>query len=375
MLTLVRISPLLVISIILELCSVATLSAMAVKPTETEMELEPRLLSGEIEGALYEIKVPSSSNGRLLLLAHGYRPATVPISADFGSSHGFYDHLVEDGWTVASSSYRRNGWIMQDAAHDLINLKECATEEIGAFERVYLAGNSMGGGIVTWLAEHSPDGFDGALAMGAYLFEPIQAEGPRSAKLANYFSGKPGIPILYLTNISELEGPEAYIALATSKASSPRPVMRRVQRAGHVNVNYAEEESALETLVRWVETGEVDSNADGTIQMNPSSTALIEDGVATGAVHQLVPVYGNVITTFVPSDLEMLCIEKGDTFILSVEGHQAEVLSGSDYGDVSVGKWVAFLNAEGYMLICRNYKDAVGSLGLTPSSVIKIKSE
>lgn len=329
------------------------------------------VLKGQIDGALYEISVPLESNGRLLLLAHGYRPESAELDPEFGSSHSLFEDLARDGWTVAASSYRRNGWILEDAAADLIALRGYITKNVAAYERVYLAGNSMGGGIITWIAEHEPEGFDGALAMGAYLFEPIASESERLTELADYYGGSPQFPILYLTNISEVEGPEAYIALAED--ASPKPVLWRVDRAGHVNLNYAEQAAGLNGLVDWVESGSIDPTKNGTVVMQPESTAEFSDGVAVGGVHALVPVYGNVVTSFVASDLKELGIEIGERFSLTAEGETVTVLMGTDYGDVAVGDWVAFWNADGYLLVCRNYRDAVGSLGLNEASFLSIR--
>ena len=45
---------------------------------------------------------------------------------------------------------------------------------------------------------------------------------------------------------------------------------------------------------------------------------------------------------------------------------------GSNYTDVSVGEWVACWEAEGYLLFCRNYKNAVESLRIEPNAAIEI---
>ncbi|MEM1222987.1 MAG: SAM hydroxide adenosyltransferase [Verrucomicrobiota bacterium] len=328
-------------------------------------------LTGEIEGAKYVIELPAEPSGKLLLLAHGYRPEGLPLDADIGSSHQLFSDLVDEGWAVASTSYRRNGWIMEDAAKDLINLRDFIIQET-SFEptHVFLMGNSMGGGISTWIAEHAPEGFDGALAMGAYLFEPIQPEAEPSTQLASYYSGAPKFPILYLTNVSELDGPAAYLDLAAE--AEPNPLIWFVDREGHVNQNEAEQRAGLFGLVDWVKTGEAKPYKDGTVEMNPDSTAKLATGKAIGEARILVPVYGNFITSFVRSDLDALELEQGDFFSLSASGKTVDVMLGSTYTDVPVGDWVAFWDAEGYLLICRNYKHAVDSLGVSKGDPITI---
>ncbi|MEM8867959.1 MAG: SAM hydroxide adenosyltransferase [Verrucomicrobiota bacterium] len=328
-------------------------------------------LTGEVEGAKYVVHLPAAPTGNLLLLAHGYRPEGLPLDADIGASHDLFKDLVEEGWAVASTSYRRNGWIMEDAAKDMINLRQVIADE-GSFEpdHVFLFGNSMGGGVVTWLAEHAPEGFDGGLALGAYLFEPIDPEGEASTQLADYYSGTPQFPILYLTNVSELEGPSAYLELA--KDAPVPPVLWFVDREGHVNQNELEQYGGILGLVKWVETGKIRPFNDGTIEMNPPSTAVLTAESATGKAVSLVPVYGNFISSFVSADLETLGLQEGDLFTLTAGGESVRVLLGSTYNDVEVGEWVAFWDAQGYLLFCRNYKNAVETLGLSKDDSIAI---
>lgn len=331
-------------------------------------------LSGEIEGAKYVITLPEKPIGKTLLLAHGYRPANLGLKADAGASHNLYEELVEEGWVVASSSYRRNGWIMEDAAQDMINLHELVSAAMhGDPGDVYLMGNSMGGGVSTLLAEIAPDRFNGALAMGAYLFEPIESETHRSTIIGSHFSLKPQIPVLYLTNTSELEGPMAYIE--KTSGAPVQPVLWKVHRDGHVNLNVNELEAGLNAVIAWAETGEIEKNKDATIVPDPDSTATISETEATGYARTLVEVYGNAISSFVRSDIEALGIQLGDTFELSANGKTVPVLMGSNYNDVPVGDWVSFWDANGYLLFCRNYRNAVETLGLGPKNALTITAK
>jgi len=329
-------------------------------------------LNGEIEGAEYAILLPEKHNGRVLLLAHGYWPESMPSALSEDWSDGLPESFVGDGWIVATTSYRRNGWIMEDAARDLENLYELIAAAVqGDPGMVYLMGDSMGGGIVTLLAEDPGGRFDGALAMGAYLFGPIGATDAGSTELGAHFSKQPEVPVLYLTNRSEVEGPAGYVA-AAAEAPVP-PVLWPVERTGHVNLNHAEQRAALAAVVDWVESGVAAPSKDGTVVMNPESTASIIDGSASGEVIRLVPVYGNFITSFVREDTETLGIERGERFELAAAGERVSVLMGESYSDVGVGDWVSFWDADGRLLICRNYRDAVGTLGLSSSDSVVIR--
>ena len=165
----------------------------------------------------------------------------------------------------------------------------------------------------------------------------------------------------------------AYIA---KTASAPvQPVLWKVHREGHVNLNVAEIRAGLEALVAWAESGEIQSDKDATIVANPDSTAKISGKSAIGKAITIVEVYGNAITSFVRKDMEALGIKLGDTFELSANGKTVPVLMGSNYNDVPVGEWVSFWDAEGYLLICRNYRNAVETLGLESDNPVTINAK
>lgn len=331
-----------------------------------------RVLTGSIEGALYTVRVPEVLSGDLLLVAHGYRPQGSALSADFEESAAMYDSMVADGWVVATTSYRRNGWVLQDAAADLLNLRAWIVAEVLEPKRVFLLGSSMGGGVVTWLAEQAPEGFDGAVAQGAYLFEPIVDLAVRSNQFADFYTFEPKLPLLYLTNQSELAGPAGYVERA--RTSEVPPVLWTVKRDGHVNLNGAETLAALRAVMDATAGGVLVANADATKVVDPESRAQIEDGVLHGVVSSVVPIFGNLTTYFVQSDLAEIGIEKGAFFELSAGGATVSVLLGSTYRDVDVGEWVAFWDAENYLLISRNYADAGKTLGVNKGAALQIRA-
>lgn len=330
-------------------------------------------LTGEIEGAFYQIDLPRESNGKLLLLAHGYRPESLPKTADYGAGNSLPETLLGDGWTLASTSYRRNGWIMEDAGKDMVNLLDFISAEIFDPTEVYLMGNSMGGGVITWLAENHPNKFDGGVGLGAYLFNPIGEAEEIPETVGAHYNSNPQVPLLYLTNTSELEGPELYIESA--KDAEIVPVLWTIDRAGHVNQNESEQLVAFYALVEWATTGDIVSEHDATIVLNPESTVTISNKKIEAKAQTLVEVYGNFISNVVRDDMAAVGLVEGDTFALIANGQTVPVLLGSTYNDVSVGEWVAFWDAEGYLLFCRNYKHAVNSLGLKPSNPIILSAE
>src|SRR5258707_4017357 len=75
--------------------------------------------TGEIEGAKFTLLRPHTWNNRVLLLAHGLRDADRPLVADLFPEHLAYRALLDEGWIIAKTSYRRNGVIVADAIKDL----------------------------------------------------------------------------------------------------------------------------------------------------------------------------------------------------------------------------------------------------------------
>jgi hypothetical protein len=85
--------------------------------------------AGTLDGAAYEIKLPSKWNGTLLLYSHGYRfaqpgpPSFDPVSTvaqvtstdDKGDgSDALSQQLLSAGYALAGSSYKSNGWAVAD---------------------------------------------------------------------------------------------------------------------------------------------------------------------------------------------------------------------------------------------------------------------
>lgn len=326
----------------------------------------PRVERGEIGGALYALGIPDHWNGRLLLVAHGFRPEDQPLHAELHESKPPHATLLAEGWMVALTSYRRNGLILRDAIDDLSALREHIVLRHGAPTYTYLMGESMGGGIVTLIAEHFPDHFSGGVAIGAALEvrEPPPTVG---------FTFQPKLPVLYLTNRSELSGPQRYVE-AAAPAEKP-PVIWPVARDGHVNVNAAEKLAALAAVVRWVEQGVPPrSGEDGTRapQPGPSRVTWNPDASATGRVTEVHPVYGNLTLEFQPDDLARLTIEPNTWFALVAGGAPApgaesrviRVFRGSTFASVKRGEWVAFPDAEGWLTVAVNRGHAADLAGL-----------
>ena len=340
------------------------------------------LETGEIAGAKFTLARPAHWNAHLLLLAHGYREAGGPLVADLSPDDLAYRTLLDEGWIVAKTSYRRNGTIIADAIADLDSLRDYIEKKFGTPDRVLLEGESMGGLIVTLMAERVPEEprrYAGAVAVGAAL---EMTENGANAGL----SLTPQMPLLFLSNQTELDGPIAYLTTKLRPGDFPpplRPVLFRVSRNGHVNVNAAERLAALRALNTWLDLGrnQLPPPAPGRDYFDvtvapaaqPSQVALHADGHGFEAhVTEIDGVYGNFVIDAQPADFVTAGIRGMTWFQFSAHGHAYRVRYGRDFDSVKRGEWVAFPSAEGFFWFARNYADAATTATLKVGDTVSI---
>ncbi|MDX1460935.1 MAG: SAM hydroxide adenosyltransferase [Xanthomonadales bacterium] len=324
-----------------------------------------RTEEGNIKGALYRLAWPEHWNGKLLLFAHGLRPFDEPLRAPLDPARPVYREMIERGWMVGATSYRRNGIIIGDAIDDLRRLRQHISERFGQPRQVLLMGDSMGGIIGTLIAERHADEFDAVLASGAAL-DLDRLDGPWGL---NYH---PKAPIVFLTNRSEIEAPARYVQRA-SEAPAP-PALWRVERDGHVNVNDDERLAAIDALLDYLETGALDRERDGTIALESASSAIEGNKGLGGTISGITSGHGNIFTSFVPEDLAKLGIEVGDRFMLTVNDQSISVRLGTDYRDVALGEWIGILRAEGFLMLARNRENACRTLNCSTGDRVQIST-
>eukprot|EP01063_Lacrimia_lanifica_P035233 TRINITY_DN6669_c0_g1_i1.p1 TRINITY_DN6669_c0_g1~~TRINITY_DN6669_c0_g1_i1.p1 ORF type:complete len:411 (+),score=124.59 TRINITY_DN6669_c0_g1_i1:58-1233(+) len=313
-------------------------------------------LKGVLDGAPFCILEPAAWNGRVLLYAHGYRPVRegeprVPDAVEIDADGDCYRQLREEGWLVAATMYRRDGVIIRDALEDVVNLRNFL---VGRYERhfgravetVLVEGQSMGGAVATRLAERVPFLFHGVLGVGAALLtreDKMNADDKATALLH-----APVMPILYLTNESEMGPIEQYIAnVQEMLESSPRersggvyagpdgehevvlPALWSVARAGHNWTNQDERYAAVQGLLNWVVHGTFITcrRTCGTKPpvFKPSVVKFAEDGQsAVGAILSCSD--GSFQLNFNESDFAQLGIVRpGTCFAMSLLGRDHTV--------------------------------------------------
>jgi pimeloyl-ACP methyl ester carboxylesterase len=326
-----------------------------------------QISQGEIEGANYAVAKPANWQGKLLIFAHGYRPDSAALSAEIDTDKPQYSQLLEAGWMIAMTSYRRNGIIIDDAIADIENLRRYIEVTFSKPSQTLLMGDSMGGAIGVLIAENYADHYDGVLAVGAALRarEDIVSPG---------ISHQPGIPLLFLSNQDEVEQPAEYVR--KSAATMIAPALWTVKRDGHVNVNDDERTAALMALEQFIETGNIERDKDGTLSGKlQSSTVSFTPHGAIGNITEVTDGYGNFFTSYLEADFEKLGIKRNDFFDMTVGDLKLKVYFGATYADVDKGEWIAFVSPQGNIMFARNYENACKTVNCKVSDELIISNK
>ncbi|HKN83926.1 MAG TPA: hypothetical protein VJW17_10830 [Pyrinomonadaceae bacterium] len=131
----------------------------------------PLDLSGEINGAPYRIVVPETWNGTLLIFAHGYRdkadhPGEVDNrNADIAPSAALEAPLLAQGFALAGTAYKDNGWAIQDAIQNVKNLAVFFRDNVGRPQHTILVAASLGTFVGFKSMEQFGGIYDGALCL------------------------------------------------------------------------------------------------------------------------------------------------------------------------------------------------------------------
>ncbi len=124
---------------------------------------EPRIETGEINGASFRIDVPEAWSGGLIMYCHGYSPE--PGKFTDTKRNEILDMWLAQGFAVAQSGYAAGGWAIEEATGDTQALLRYFTKKYGAPKETYVSGHSMGGFLTMTLLERFPNSYDGGLAL------------------------------------------------------------------------------------------------------------------------------------------------------------------------------------------------------------------
>lgn len=112
-------------------------------------QVGPLDLSGSLNGAPYRIKVPAAWNGTLLVWMHGYRdkadhPGEVDNRvADLAPSAALEVPLLQQGFALAGSAFRDNGWAINEGLQDTKDLVEFFRDTIAIPDHTILGSASF----------------------------------------------------------------------------------------------------------------------------------------------------------------------------------------------------------------------------------------
>ncbi|MGH7753812.1 MAG: hypothetical protein ACREN5_13445, partial [Gemmatimonadales bacterium] len=125
-------------------------------------------VEGEAAGALWAVVEPDDWNGDLVVLLHGSVDQKAPISLD-PLRHWWWnpmvDALVARGFGVAWSSYRVNGFAVEEGTVDTRIAEAMFAARFGRPRSTYLVGWSMGTHVGQKLLETSPARYAGFLSV------------------------------------------------------------------------------------------------------------------------------------------------------------------------------------------------------------------
>jgi pimeloyl-ACP methyl ester carboxylesterase len=137
--------------------------------------------NGIINGAAYSIRIPNNWNKTLVIYAHGYRlkanrpgepedhnayPAPTPL--DWPALPEMEQFLLSKGYALAGSSYKQNGFAVEEGIEDTKALAHYFKDRYGKADRTIVLGFSMGGLIGAALMEKDSD-FDGGILLGGLV--------------------------------------------------------------------------------------------------------------------------------------------------------------------------------------------------------------
>jgi pimeloyl-ACP methyl ester carboxylesterase len=113
--------------------------------------------------------LPSDFNGTLIIYAHGYVKPQEPLALpeEFGEAdvRELIEQLLNLGFGVATSSYHKNGYAIEQAEADLNDLVAHVESIEPDVDAVYVIGGSEGALIATMLVEKYPETYVGGLAL------------------------------------------------------------------------------------------------------------------------------------------------------------------------------------------------------------------
>ena len=130
----------------------------------TMLASEPKVETGDLNGARFRIDIPANWTGGLVMYCHGYstEPTTYKSEGTLGER---LLPFLNAGYAVAQSGYSAHGWAVQEAIDDTQALRRYFVARCGRPKETFITGHSMGGFTTMALIEKYPKDYDAALPL------------------------------------------------------------------------------------------------------------------------------------------------------------------------------------------------------------------
>lgn len=183
-------------------CVACVLLLLSVTPSRAQAVCDSDAM--QESGSIYRICMPQPGayNGNLVIWAHGFQDAGVPVGIP-EDQLCFAETCLPDlitglGFAFATNSYSKTGLAVLQGKDDILDLVNIFATQKGAPTKVYLVGASEGGIITALALEQHPDVFSGGVAacgpVGSFPFQ-INYFGDSRATFQYFFPGViPGDP-------------------------------------------------------------------------------------------------------------------------------------------------------------------------------------
>lgn len=133
------------------IATATTFAAMASDPSDTVAMSTTSRWAGVLNGAAYQVEVPASWNGKLVMYAHGYAGTGLDLGVNAPSIRRY---LIQNGYAWAASSYSKNNYDVRAGVEDTnalaLEFTKIASKNsrtLAAPSKIYITGHSMGGHI------------------------------------------------------------------------------------------------------------------------------------------------------------------------------------------------------------------------------------
>jgi pimeloyl-ACP methyl ester carboxylesterase len=121
--------------------------------------------TGTVNGAHYKILFPKDWKKKLVMFAHGYEFIGSPSAINSPQMDQLAKIFLDRGFAVAASAYEYQGFALPQGVDDTEALRQYFWHRYGVPDSTFIAGQSMGGGVVLAIMENFSKNYQGALAM------------------------------------------------------------------------------------------------------------------------------------------------------------------------------------------------------------------